>query len=238
MMNGFCESANLKAYISELSPIPHMQEFLNLMQKIAGLDYSGVLLNDAPSAGLVGWTSETWGKNVSTPLTLTQAAAVRDRGQEPYSIRKLHCAGATYEAVRPESADLWTANRNSSILFYDQGRISAGRIVQIVGWKRASAEQSAIFVQPYQMLTREDAMADPYRSVKNLGAFLTYKDLSSDVKVVRTADIVGHVARAPYRPSEEPSILQPSRPCIVLVSLDRVSSTTVLPLVAHTSAQS
>lgn len=226
MINRFCESANLKALISDNTTPTILKPIMSLIQAVTSSQYQGTLLTDIKAQEEFSWTAERWSSPKTTIPIALEERRLFDRYLQPNtaieSIQSLKHASATYAGIGPKYRADWTKGRNSTILYEAAKEVHAGRILQVVlPTSSTSAEDALLLVEPYESLSEEDRHLDPYRSMNELGCFLVYGGGSASRRVIRTKDIIAHAARTPYRPVREE--FAPSKPCIILVSLDRVS---------------
>lgn len=97
------------------------------------------------------------------------------------------------------------------------GEIAAGRIAKIFLHQRSpKLVEAFVQIDKFEELSEADARNDPYRPFEHLAARLYYAEPRRTV-LIRAADVVSHVACCPYTHKSIRS------PCIVVLSLDRVS---------------
>ena len=114
---------------------------------------------------------------------------------------------------------------DSRVVYRKGEHLILGQIVSIFGHKRGCQdgkfhEQVFVALRRYQSLTQDDALHDPYRRMQGLRTTLTYSTPTETVVVVPMSNITSHFVACPFQ--DKDSVL--SRPCIVALPLDQVSS--------------
>ena len=141
----------------------------------------------------------------------------------------LHPCGQFVSDVHHDGIRFATAQsseRDCNVIYCHAGKLRVGKISSIFYHQRTGSEglviEPFLVVHPYTNLSSAHTAHDPYGRFPELNTRLYYNTFEPSNNVVSVRSGIAHVATFTYTPSEV------GQECIVALSLDRVSLTTLI----------
>lgn len=231
MLHMFCQSAQFRAVIADRALPEDLSKWYPILDRLIASSYKGTLDSQSGytemSEGVTRLEKQTrHSRMLERELSACQLAGLQlpPRFQQCGS---LHLRGRTYVPVYEAEAGTFRKGRNSSVTYRTaSGNVVAGRIRRIIRTKiekedaPATDDDMFLFLERYDPLRGDDAMADPYRHWPGLQATLHYNSFGPHMEIVRPSEIVGPVAQCLFDAGDAFGI---AKETVVIVSLDRVS---------------